>query len=316
MKVSVIMSVYNETIDLLFESINSILKQTFSDFEFIIVDDNPSLNLTDNIKSLDSRIIILKNDVNLGLSQSLNKAIEISRGEFIARMDADDVSDYTRLEKQVEFLTTYPEIDMVHTGAKYINNNGDFVGIRGTPAMSQIGIKKALGRTCCILHPSVMIRSKVLKNLGGYRPYPTSEDYDLWLRLLDKGHTIGYINESLISCRTRPESMTNSDLSLTFLVSNYQNSMFKRKLINEDFDYIKANMERYLNKKGYYTKRKKISESIFYQRKTIEMLRNKHIFPAIKNFSLAVKFDLCSTKYLLNFISYKFESYLDSLFSN
>ena len=108
--ISVIMSVYNEPLDWVQESIDSILQQTFGNFEFIIINDNPNNKelfdflITNKIK--DNRIIIINNDENIGLTKSLNKGLERAKGEYIARMDADDISLPERLEKQINFLNT------------------------------------------------------------------------------------------------------------------------------------------------------------------------------------------------------------------
>ena len=106
-EISVIMSCYNETEKELSESINSILSQTFKNIEFIIVDDNPTNTTLKNLLikyGNDKRVKLVFNDTNLGLAQSLNKAIDISTGEYIARMDADDIALPTRFEAQLEFL--------------------------------------------------------------------------------------------------------------------------------------------------------------------------------------------------------------------
>ncbi len=106
--ISVIMSTYNEENMLIRQAVESILNQTYSEFEFIIVLDNPKnieiANLIQEYASRDKRIVILKNEKNLGLVKSLNKALEISKGEYIMRMDADDISEKDRIEKEYKFL--------------------------------------------------------------------------------------------------------------------------------------------------------------------------------------------------------------------
>ena len=111
--VSVIMSVYNEPEYMLSEAVNSILKQTFRDFEFIIVNDNPKTSMLNSIKKAcgnDDRVRILNNEENLGLARSLNKGIEVAVGKYMARMDADDISREDRLAVEVEYLERTPDI--------------------------------------------------------------------------------------------------------------------------------------------------------------------------------------------------------------
>ena len=112
--VSVLMSVYNEPEEWMRVAIDSILGQTFTDFEFIIINDNPKRKLNREILSdyakQDKRIVILENEENIGLTKSLNKGLKVAKGKYIARMDADDISLSDRLEKQVNFMEEHPEV--------------------------------------------------------------------------------------------------------------------------------------------------------------------------------------------------------------
>ena len=111
------MGVYNEKISWLNESVESILNQTYRNFEFIIIDDNPDnkeiKNYLLNLKQRDERIIIIFNDCNIGLTKSLNKGLEMATGEFVARMDADDISINTRFERQISYLNNHSKCDAV-----------------------------------------------------------------------------------------------------------------------------------------------------------------------------------------------------------
>ena len=113
-KISVIMSVYSERVDWIRKSIDSILNQTYSDFEFIIVNDKPdkeeNAQLLEEYAARDSRIKVLTNEENIGLTKSLNKAFALAEGEFIARMDADDMALPERFKIQLEFMNAHPEI--------------------------------------------------------------------------------------------------------------------------------------------------------------------------------------------------------------
>ena len=117
-RISVLMGVYNEKISWINESVESILHQSYQNFEFIIIDDNPSNNEVKsyllNLKEKDERVIVIFNDYNIGLTKSLNKGLAIAKGEYIARMDADDISFVSRFEKQVSYLDNHPECDAVY----------------------------------------------------------------------------------------------------------------------------------------------------------------------------------------------------------
>ena len=127
-EISVIMSVYNEPKEYLIRSIESILNQTFKDFEFIVILDNPKNEIARNIAKeyslKDERIVFIKNEENIGLTKSLNKGISISKGKFIARMDADDISHPKRFEEQISFLNKNNEYGLCGTKAYLIDENG------------------------------------------------------------------------------------------------------------------------------------------------------------------------------------------------
>ena len=206
--VSVVMSVYNGE-KYLAEAIESILNQTFSDFEFIIIDDGS----TDETEAIldgfhNSRIIRCKNEQNIGLTRSLNKGLEMARGEYIARMDADDVSFPKRLAKQVDFLDSHTDIGVLGTGIQLVDELGAPGATMLFPTEPGV-IKWQLFFYCPIVHPSVMIRRTVYERFDGYSPdLPYVEDYDLWLRITP-GIKIANLPDVLLGLRKHNESVTN-----------------------------------------------------------------------------------------------------------
>lgn len=193
-KISVAMSVYNGE-KYLREAIESILKQTYSDFEFIICDDASKDNSVEIIKEyaeVDKRIVLVKNETNLGLAFSLNKCIKNARGEYIARMDADDIAINTRFENQLKYLENNPDIAFV-CGGVYLINEGEVWGERS----SSIPLtKENVFKYQPIAHPSTMIRKLVLTEVQGYTvsPYTSrGQDFDLWCKIYSKG----YIGENI-----------------------------------------------------------------------------------------------------------------------
>ncbi len=179
-KISVIMSVYNGE-RYLRDAIDSILQQTFTDFEFIIVDDASTDSSLSIIRGYpDSRIRVIANGENIGLTRSLNKAIEQARGEYIARQDADDISLPARFQEQISYLEKHPDVVMLGTSVYRIDEEGRVVGKIIPP--SKPG-RKLLKRNH-FSHGSIMVRKAVLDRLGGYNElFRYGQDYELWLRI-------------------------------------------------------------------------------------------------------------------------------------
>ena len=193
--VSVIMSEYNTNIDLLKESIRSILKQSYSNFEFIIIDDCGKNNMEDIIEDFnDDRIKVFKNIENSGLVFSLNKALSLAKGEFIARMDTDDYSYENRLLIQVQFLLNNPDIDLVGSNVDYY----DGLNIWGHSKLSGPVTRKQILNSSPLNHPTIMAKRDVLINAGGYPNYNRCEDYALWIELFSKEYNMHNIQDSLL----------------------------------------------------------------------------------------------------------------------
>lgn len=187
-KISVLMPVYNGSA-FLQKAVDSILCQTFDDFEFIIIDDGSTDNSVDILKSYqDPRIILLQNLHNLGLVKTLNRGLLQSRGKYIARMDQDDISFTDRLERQVRFLDNHPEHVLVGTTYAYINTQGEVTG--SFPALlDDEDIKRELFTKTPFGHGTVMIRGSALRQKGFMYSEDAVhvEDYDLWLRFAQAG---------------------------------------------------------------------------------------------------------------------------------
>lgn len=190
MTISVIMAVYNGE-RYLEEAVESILTQTFLDFEFLIVDDgstDKSAKILAGAASRDARFRVITNQANIGLTRSLNKALAQACGTLIARMDADDVAPPERFERQIAFLQNNPEVGVVGTAYRFINEEGETIGERAILTDNE-SIQRALIRFNPFLHSSVMMRKVLLDNVGGYdKRYTKAQDYDLWMRLAPLCH--------------------------------------------------------------------------------------------------------------------------------
>lgn len=202
-KISVIMGVYNDE-KFLSKSIESILTQTFNDFEFIICDDcskDNSLNIIKSYQKKDSRIVLIKNSSNLGLASSLNKCINISKGKYIARMDSDDIALKDRFEKQFCYLEKNSDVAVVGTQAYFIDQTDKRFKEFNTPL--EITFKNTV-RKSNLIHPTTMIRKNVLDEVNGYSVNKftrRAEDYDLWCKISEKGYRLTNLPERLFEYR-------------------------------------------------------------------------------------------------------------------
>lgn len=182
-KVSVLMAVYNTKEQYLREAIESVLAQTFKDFEFILLDDASSdINVKKTIESYsDKRIKYLCNEVNLGIADTRNKLIDLANGEYLAVMDHDDVSLPMRLQKEVDYLDKYPEVGVVSTFIKDIPS-----GKIAALFENDEDIKIQLMHSCAVIHSACMIRKSVLIDsmIRYENAFSPAEDYALWCRLI------------------------------------------------------------------------------------------------------------------------------------
>lgn len=196
--VSIIMGVYNGA-DTIERCVNSILSQTYKNWEFIICDDCSTDNtyfILKEIQKNDNRILLLRNKKNKRLAAALNECLAHAKGKYIARMDADDESMPKRLEKQVKFLEENPEYAVVGT-ARYIVAGEKIKGIRKG---YEIPDKRILLKDVPHAHPTIMMRQEAYRILGGYtesKDTMRAEDLDLWIRFYAKGYRGYNIQEPL-----------------------------------------------------------------------------------------------------------------------
>lgn len=182
--VSVILSVYNGE-SYISESIESILNQTFRDFELIIINDGSIDRTSEKLKSYtDSRIINLENEKNIGIARSSNKGLRMARGRYIAIMDADDISLPERFQEQFSFLENNPDIGVCGTWINVIDKNGKWMKNICYPTSSDV-ISCSLLFYDCFVNPTTMFRKKIIEDIGEYNPgFIAAMDYDLWTRMI------------------------------------------------------------------------------------------------------------------------------------
>ena len=207
-KVTVLMAVYNGE-RYLREAIESILTQTFQDFEFLIINDSSTDSTREIICSYaDPRIELVDNEHNIGLTKSLNKGWRLAKGELIARQDGDDISEPERLARQVAFLEENSEIALLGSWYKEIDEQGNFIRDCNLPCES-ISICWEILFYCPFVHSAVMFRKQTISEQIGFydEAFSYAQDYDLWWRIA-RNLKVANISESLIRLRTNPLSMT------------------------------------------------------------------------------------------------------------
>jgi glycosyltransferase involved in cell wall biosynthesis len=210
--ISVVMSVFNGD-KYLRDAVDSILTQKFSDFEFIIVDDGStdgSPQILQDYARKDSRIKLLSGP-NKGLTRSLNQGLAEARGQFIARMDSDDISLPQRIEKQVEYLRDHPQTVLVGSSVEFIDPDGYPINTKPGMLLTHEQIDAdLLKKGWPVVHPAVMIRRDALTKIGGYsEKYVTNQDHDLFLRLAEIGQ-LANLPEVLLKYRQHFASVSLS----------------------------------------------------------------------------------------------------------
>ncbi len=230
-KVSVLMPVYNTKEEYLRESIESILKQTFTDFEFIIINDGSTNNAKDVILSYqDSRIKYYEQE-NQGIAATLNRGLDLSQGEYIARMDADDISMPERLKKQTEFLDVHSDISVLGSWCEFFPKQ---------KVMKYIAEPKYLDfiKFCQICHPAVMLRSNILKQYNlKYNSKYKCEDYELWSRAI-KFVKFYNIPEVLLKYRWHENNISKISEKFSDDVEKVKQNMLDFLTNNEMLKYI------------------------------------------------------------------------------
>ncbi|MBW1897872.1 MAG: glycosyltransferase [Deltaproteobacteria bacterium] len=211
-KVTVLMPVYNGE-NYLREAIHSILIQTFTDFEFLIINDGSTDRSVEIIESFaDSRLILINNEKKLKLIETLNRGLKRAQGEYLARMDCDDISSLERLERQVAFMDAHPDVGVLGTGFQLIDSEGKMINNPvHFPSMHKI-LQWCLNFFSPIVHPSVMMRRKVVLEAGGYsREFIHAEDYELWCRL-SRLTRLDNLQDALLSLRKHETNITGAHL--------------------------------------------------------------------------------------------------------
>lgn len=233
-KLSVVMPCFNESVSNLDQSFSSLKSQIFSNFECFVIDESTDINSASHCKALcdsDVRFSYVKPQTRLGLAASLNLGISLATSAWIARFDSDDICLPERFKVQMDYLAENPRIGVLGGALEIIDGHGRKVGQRSYP-LNHDAIVNAFFFTTPIAHPTVLFKKELIVKESGYRPeFKSSEDLDLWLRLLNAGVVFGNVEKSVVKYRQAEtkRSKTHWKFNLKARVDNFKfNGFWKR----------------------------------------------------------------------------------------
>lgn len=224
-KVSVIMSTYKESLEWIELSLNSILNQTHSNIEFIIVVDDPSrddlIALLKRHASEDKRIQVLVNERNRGLVYSLNRALKAVSSKYVLRMDADDISENDRIQRQLDYMEKY-QLDLVGCQVVFIGEDGKVMFDTSTSVHSNPKyVNKVLSFQNCIYHPTWLVKTELYNKLGGYRSINYCEDLDFLLRAKNIGARMSNLRVPLVNYRYNTNGISRTNKAKQRCITKY-----------------------------------------------------------------------------------------------
>ena len=234
--ISIIVPVYNESKELLSESLGSLSGQTFVDFECLLVDESSrseSSQFCLDFTAQDKRFFYIRPEARAGLAGSLNIGLSKARGEFVARFDADDVCEPGRFDRQIEMMRTRPDVDVMGSSLRLIDEQGEIVGERSYPCC-HADIEKKFAYTNALAHPSVLVRRAAFEKYGIYdAEFRFAEDLELWLRMLKKGAHFANAAEPLIRYRIRAggRKFSNWRYNIKARIRNIRRRFFLRQVL-------------------------------------------------------------------------------------
>lgn len=235
-RVSIVMPSFNESPEVLRESLDSVAGQTMSDFECLVIDESTKPEAAAACRALcerDGRFRYIHPDTRIGLAASLNLGLSMARAPLIARFDADDVCLPYRLERQLGFLDKHPEVDVLGGGLEIFTADAGTIAIRDYPVDPEV-IERRFQTTTPIAHPTVMMRKAVLDLFGGYDPsFRFAEDLDLWLRLLNNGVRFSNLPEVLVRYRQQSTSRNPQHwkFNLRARLRNFSHRQFPQRVL-------------------------------------------------------------------------------------
>lgn len=289
--ISVLMCVYNEPMDFIRKSVKSITTQTYQNLEYIIIIDNPDrkdvISFLNNIK--DQRIHYYVNESNLGFVNSLNRGIKLCNGNYIARMDADDIAICDRIEKQYIYMKKN-NVDILGSRVTNIDENGDAKGTSYLPVSDKY-IRRFIGYGRGLPHPTWFVKQSVYHKLHGYRNVLYIEDYDLLVRAVILGFRFGCMQDTNLYYRKNLQGISQNNKGQQAVIKAILKQQYKR---NEIFSVEKINA--FVEKKqkeiqktaNYYLVTRKIRNAL--ERKIFAEIKIKDILHVLFSKRLYIDF--------------------------
>lgn len=301
--ISVLIPVYNVEA-FVKEAVLSICNQTYKNIEIIVVDDcstDHTYSVVTELVKTDPRIKLFKNEENSKIVKTLNFALEQATGDFIARMDGDDVSSPERLEKQLKFLLEHPTYTLIGSHVNTIDANNRLIGKQEMPIGDSI-INKTIKYASPVLH-IWLARREVYNKLNGYREIPGAEDYDFLLRMHSLGLSFTNLNSFEYSVRIRDGNTTSTIGFNQRLMSNYVVELYEMRLKSGKDNFSPANVQNYIS---YYSKYKENFDESNILLKTAFMAKaHKKIFKMFFFLIRSVCKSRFQTQYLFKRIIFK-----------
>ena len=304
--VSFIVSVFNGE-EYIEECIRSIFNQTYKNLEIIIVDDNSTDSTNLIIKRLAEegkiKIKIIKNKINIGLTKSLNLAVNYASGEWLARLDADDVSKIDRISSQINFASRNKQYSIIASSCDFIDKNGNFLFTKSYPSKHE-KIKSRLEKIGAFFpHSSVLISKKVFNKMNGYNPLMKySQDLELWLRVSSE-HRIFSIDKPLVSIRIHSKRISYFSSGKVQLI--YSRACLVAYWLTKDYSIDYSNIysndkwEKFLSKISFFIDKEPYYIGRNAYRESLRSLKYGDYFSKIKLFLSKVFYIFI---YILNFL--------------
>lgn len=299
--ISVLMPTYNVA-DYVEEAVNSILNQTYENFELIIVDDastDGTFEILTALQAKDSRIKLYRNEVNSKICKTLNRALSYAKGDFIARMDGDDISRSDRLEILHDYLISHPDICLVGSASETIDENGVRLAVKKMPQRWE-AIRKGNKFISSVTH-IWLARYYVYKELEGYRDVPYAEDYDFLLRGEIKGYKYANVADPVYKIRLRNGNTVSSNGLLQKKSFYYVKKLHRKELKTKENMFSAADYERAVS----CTERQKIrfSKAAMYLNKAV--VNKKNVFYMAANVIKATLYSKYIFYYLISAVRFR-----------
>lgn len=299
-KLTCLMTTFNETADVLRQSIDSILSQTYTDFKFLVVVDNPensqAIYTLEEYSKSDRRLQYIINEKNLGLPEALNRGIDLIFSKYIARMDADDIAIPNRFQKQLTYMEEHPDVDLVGAFVTYIDNQNNVTHSRYTRPSKPEHINECMKYINTFAHPTLMGKTSIFKKIR-YRNLQYSQDYDFTCRLIECGYRLENIPDVLLQYRVNSYISDRKIAHQRIIFCSIQEFFRKEQLCSVD---IVSVVQERITKANI----KKVAESVKHGEYFFECARKKVFLKALRELLMAMKGSSFQRRYMFDIFWY------------